>query len=188
MEIVKNDVIGFVNSLKYDHPDRKSSQKGEYIKKPKGSKEESSAEVYFDRVRSSAMKLDDTIKEHQTLITNYQMQLEFLKPFQGVQGWRERLRDFINDFYTNKSDRKFSVNILKDLTLTEYQEKLQEEVRELQRGLNRSQVQLQNIFASGLLQEPGIHRDVADIEYDQAAGNVFKNLRPESVQNLLQGL
>ena len=185
MEIVKNDVIGFVNSLKYDHPDRKSSQKGESIKKPKGDKEEPSAEMYFDRVRSSAMKLDDTIKEHQTLITSYQMQLEFLKPFQGVQGWRERLSDFINDFYTGQSDRTFSVNILKDLTLAEYQEKLQEEIRKLQRGLNRSQVQLQNIFASGLLQEPRIHESIAHIEYGRAAENVFKELRPESVQNLL---
>ena len=186
MEIGKNDVIGFVNSLTYENPERKNSRDYIYLKGKKDREEESSSQIQLDRVRSKAMRLDDKIREYQNLITNYQMQSKFLGETGKRRGWQEQLLQFLKKV-TSPEKGNLSQNIPSNITFEDYTSQLEEKIQIYQKKLGRGQVQLQNIFASGLLTEPNINKSFTSLKNgkEKDIEGLFKNLRVGTVHNLL---
>ena len=184
MEIGKKDVIGFVNSLMYDNHKHRHSQNNTHFKSEKYNGGKASSQIQLDRVRSKAMQLDDEIKEYQNLITNYQMQLEFLKEIGEHDGWHEQLRKFLKEVISFKKD-KFTSNVPTKITFEDYKRELQEKMHAYRSKLGKGEVQLQNIFASGLLAEPELNKELADIKYATNTEGLFKNLQRNTVHNLL---
>ena len=65
---------------------------------------------------------------------------------------------------------------------------LEKKNRLFQNKLSKSQIKLQNIFASGLLPEPNlskISQNIMKIRNYEDIGPIFKNLRISGVHNLL---
>ncbi len=187
MEIGKNDVVGFVNSLTYDNPERRKTQNNTDVKSERQNKKGESSQILFDQVRNRAMRLDDEIKEYQNLLTDYQMQFKFLNKINNPRKWRSQLIRFLNEG-ENKLTENRKNNISEDISLTEYKIELKEKNQLFQNKLSKSQIKLQNIFASGLLPEPNISKisqNIMKIRNYEDIGPIFKNLRISGVHNLL---
>ncbi len=181
MEIGKKDVVGFVNSLTYDSHKHKNSRNNTHLKSERYDDGKFSSQVQLDQIRSKAMRLDDEIKEYQTLITNYQMQSGFLEDIGEHDGWYAQLLKFLKEVISFKKE-EFVANIPEDISFTSYQRELQERIDLYRKKMGRGEVQLQNIFASGLLVDPEINRNLADIKDGKG---LFKNLRSSTIHNLL---
>ena len=175
MKISKSDLSNLIGTLRHDIPQKNQQMKEDRSEGP--SQKANSNSIHLDSLRNKAMYLNSKISDWQTYLTTQQMQLSFLSKLRHNENWMAQLNVFLGDngkIDLNEEATKGDIRL--------YQDGLKFNINKARHELNRSQVELQNIFASGLVSEPEV-KDFKDAgEVDQA----FKPLRVETIRNLLR--
>ena len=176
MKVFKSNLSDLIGTLRHD-----ISQKDRQTKGNKGqveaSQKSNASTVHLDSIRHKAMYLNNEIRNWQTYLTTQQVQLLFLDELKNTNNWGSKLDIFLGT--EGKADLN-QQNPSQDMN--KYRDELRLNINNARQKLSKSQVQLQNIFASGLVSEPEIFDPKDTNEINQA----FKPLRVETIKNLLR--
>ena len=175
MKISKSDLSNLIGTLRHDIP-----QKNQQMKEGRSegsSKKANSNSIHLDNLRNKAMYLNSKISDWQTYLTTQQMQLSFLNKLKNNENWMSQLTVFLGD------DSKIDLpekDARGDIGL--YQDGLKLNINKARQELSRGQVELQNLFASGLISEP----EVTNFKNMKEMSQAFKPFKVETIRNLLQ--
>ncbi len=180
MEIKKNQLLAFVQSLgggNFNERRNHVNQHQSNFKNKVGLKKDF---IKFDQLRQEAMSLQENVKQLQTNISFGQTQLSFLKNITAKNGWQNMLTLFMKD--------KFQGQKLPDISnkkLNVYQNDLQTSIEVSKKELNKKQIKLQNIFATGIVSETSQLKNIFTDHHLKHTTNIFKELRKDVIKNLL---
>ncbi|MDH5718064.1 MAG: hypothetical protein OEZ22_10545 [Spirochaetia bacterium] len=181
MQIKKNDISQFVNSVQKQNIDK---NQGQNLINEKNTQNSISADnnINIDKLRGQVKSLQADVSKIQTDISQKQIQIAYLGIIENKEDWRQSLNNFMKENFPSSIKLK-----IEDKTSEEYINRAQSEIGIMKNDLLKKEVQLQNIFSMGMISETGNEKaDINLIKDMKQAEKLFSNLRKETVSNLLK--
>ncbi|MCB1200708.1 MAG: hypothetical protein KDK41_08685 [Leptospiraceae bacterium] len=174
MNIRKSDMIQFARDIKNNN--RPTDEKSGKTDSIPATVLKSAAPV-GDQLRGQVRTLQNDLNQLQTQMTFRQAQVAFLQNLHGDGTWDQELRKFMSENFTS-----VTLTIPESESKSEFTSRTTTEMQQIHNDLLKKEVQLQNIFSTGLAGEP----DVNLVKNADEVRSIFARLQPESVDRLLK--
>lgn len=175
MEVKKNDGVAKpvnVQDRRFENQKSAGTEKTE-------TKEKVQSSVTTDELRNRVLNLQNEVKDIQTGISNKQMQIAFLNSLEDRNSWDKELKRYMKENITaSVSEPEPGV------TFEEFSESANADVGKMKNQLILKEVQLQNIFSSGMI--TGSAPNVELVKNFDDTKEIFSKLRPDIISNLLR--
>lgn len=177
MNIRKSELIQFASDIKnQNNPTQEKTAKSSAQEQIKIAGHSNTHEKLARQVRA----LQNDMNQLQTHITFRQASVAFLQNL-GTQGdWAQELKSFMSKNFA------LTISLNNSETRNDFTSRTQNEMSTLQNNLLKKEVQLQNIFSSGLLSENINNNKTNLVKSADEIRTMFSKLQPESVHRLLK--